>query len=1116
MRGGSKLLYLLLVVLALCGRVKAQIAGQGDLLVNLDARDPSAGTESWRNLGTLGAFVRVGAPSIATLGGVKAVMFDGKKDAYRGPVTVAATEGSTPRTIAVWAWNPTINSPEETVVSWGRRGGPDGTLLSLNWGSSTAYGGATHWAADLGWNGVPKPGRWHYLVYTYDGKVARLYEDTLEKSSRTVALQTAAGFHINLAAQNRANGEIQFVNEFDGTQQAGSLAIASVQICARAMSPEEIGRNFDAEAARYGAVRSRVLAQGVEKVDVGPFTLSLLRATQTAASLSPRGAAFDFTPGDRLAGRIGDGYYHLGDFTLRARLAGGTWVNASSATSEREKLQPVRDQDSVAAADLTSCLGTDCPVSVVRTWASVDGALALRFRLTNRMQQPVEIGAFGAAMVFNNLITGRSLEETHEKCSFCDPYIGGEAGYLQVTRLNGQGPALLVLPEKGTSFEAYRPLYDDPTPRDVTFEGFYEWMTLTAAYATNDWKQVRPWNQPTSRMLQPGESITYGYRFVLSPAIRNIERILIAEKRPVAIGIPGYVVATDQTARLFVHSAAEIRSAAVEPANALQIKLDSQRTPNGWRGCTVSGVQTGRCRLTITFADGMRQQIHYFVTPPETEQVRQLGRFHATNQWFTDPNDPFHRTFSFLPFNRETGQMVVQHPHSWFAGLSDEIGAGASVAMAMKNLGQPNADEIALLEKYVSSTLWGHVQNPDYSVRASLFFYEPAAVPGYRYTVNEGWNKERTETTWRSFNYPHVAAVYWALYHLARDYQGLTHTQSWDWYLDHAYRTSMAIRQFAPGYAAVGLMVGSVFPEIMRDLRREGWNDKANALEAYMKQRETHWAAQRYPFGSEMPWDSTGQEEIYTWCRYFGADDKAQVTLDAILGYMPTIPNWAYNGAGRRYFDAPVNGTRWPQIVRMTNHYGSSINAIPVLDAFRRNSDDLYLLRVGYAGMDQVLANIDAAGFGSYGFDADAAILQFDPYTADYGIAFYGYARNAGSYVVQNPEFGWLGFGCEVQEAKNEIRITPRDGFRKQVFLAPLGLWLTLDAGTFQSVVFDPGSRTVQIRLAPATPSTPTARLRLETGSRKSSLFAPAPILPMERGAYVVPLSDKPSSLTLK
>ena len=76
------------------------------------------------------------------MGGVKAVLFDGKRDAYRGPVTVAGIEGGAPRTIAVWAWNPAVDSPEETIVSWGRRGGPDGSMLGLNWGSSGAYGGA--------------------------------------------------------------------------------------------------------------------------------------------------------------------------------------------------------------------------------------------------------------------------------------------------------------------------------------------------------------------------------------------------------------------------------------------------------------------------------------------------------------------------------------------------------------------------------------------------------------------------------------------------------------------------------------------------------------------------------------------------------------------------------------------------------------------------------------------------------------------------------------------------------------------------------------------------------------------------------------------------------------
>ncbi len=1099
------------------------------LLVDLDARDSSAGTETWQNRGSLGSFKRIGNPKLIEIDGIPAVSFDGNQDAYQGPQTTGALEGRAPRTIEVWAYNPTVDSDEETLVAWGRRGGPDGSLMAFGWGRNPSYGAMAHWAADLGWNGVPKPKRWHYLVYTYDGATARVYDNGMEKSSRPISVRTGSGTTINLAAQNSGAGELQFHNEYTGGQQAGSLAIAEVRIRSGALTSHQISESFDREAKRYGATRpdaEGILAQGRETYTVGGFTLTLLRATQTAAALSPKGIDFDFLPGDRLLARASEGYYHLGDITLRLRTAGSPWQSYSSAAN-RDACPPLKS-DAFAACDLTAALGLPAsgtpgipgpPVTVHREWVDANGHLALRFRITNHGAQPVEIGALGAPMVFNNLITGHSLDETHDRCSFADPYIGGPAGYLQVTRLNGLGPALLVLPETGTSFEAYRPLYDDPTPRDVTFEGFYEWMAHTRAYADNEWKLAQPWNTPTSRVLNPGETATYGFRFALAPEIKKIEATLIAEKRPVVIGAPGYVLPTDQTGRLFVRSASPVVGIGTEPDAALRIKNDPGPTPHGWRGITLTGTKPGRYRLTILYANGLKQFIHYFVIPPEADQVRRLGAFHAAKQWFTDPQDPFGRTYSFLPYNRETGAMVVQHPHTWFSGLSDEIGAGASVAMAMKNLGQPNAHEIALLEKYVNTVLWGKLQNPQYGVRASLFYYEPKALPDYRYTVRGGWDKARTETLWRSFNYPHVAAVYWALYRLARDHEGLVTMQPWSWYLEHAYGTIMGMKRFAPGYAEVGLMVGSVFPEIVRDLRREGWNDKADEVEGYMHERERRWVGLRYPFGSEMPWDSTGQEEIYTWCRYFGADDKAQVTLNAILGYMPTVPNWAYNGAGRRYFDAPVNGTRWPQIVRMTNHYGSAINSIPVIDAYRRHPDDLYLLRVGYAGMSQILTNIDAEGFGSYGFDADPAILKFDPYTADYGIAFYGYARNAGAYAIKDPEFGWLGFGCELQQAEARIRILPRDAFRQRVFIGPAHLWLTLDAGAFVDVIYEPKSGLVRATLAPADHATRTALLRVTdtstSGPTGPQYTAPARLAKV-RDAYAIPLAAKPVTLDLK
>lgn len=176
-----------------------------------------------------------------------------------------------------------------------------------------------------------------------------------------------------------------------------------------------------------------------EQLTTNSFVVSF-DSSGRASRLAPKDLDFDFTPGDRLAARSGPEFYHLGDATLRIRSAGGTWQ----------------------ACRVTAALTENCPVIIRREWRNDNGLLTLRYRLENRTGTAVEIGAFGVAMVFNNELTTRSLEESHEKCSFADPYIGGDAGYLQVTRLNGKGPALLVLPETGTPFEAYRPIKEDP------------------------------------------------------------------------------------------------------------------------------------------------------------------------------------------------------------------------------------------------------------------------------------------------------------------------------------------------------------------------------------------------------------------------------------------------------------------------------------------------------------------------------------------------------------------------------------------------------------------------------------------------------------------------------
>src|SRR5262249_52029874 len=148
----------------------------------------------------------------------------------------------------------------------------------------------------------------------------------------------------------------------------------------------------------------------------------------------------------------------------------------------------------------------------------------------------------------------RTLPQAHEICSFFDPYVGRDAGYLQVTRLSGAGPALLVVPlnfgRTNTAFEAFRPL-NDASRRGQTFEGAFEWTVHSQAYAETDWKGVEQWNTPTSFTLPSRVGTGYGLRFLVADTIPTIEKTLAANDRPVAVGIPGYIVPMDIDAKLF-------------------------------------------------------------------------------------------------------------------------------------------------------------------------------------------------------------------------------------------------------------------------------------------------------------------------------------------------------------------------------------------------------------------------------------------------------------------------------------------------------------------------------------------------------------------------------------
>lgn len=750
---------------------------------------------------------------------------------------------------------------------------------------------------------------------------------------------------------------------------------------------------------------------------------------------------FDFATSKAKIDRTGSDFYQLGDVELALR-----------ATDQQEwAFFNTKDDQAL----------TNSPVKVNRQWTHQGDDVLFSTTLSNPGQNDIEIGGLGFAMIFNQIFTDNSLDESHNNSSFIDPYIGQDAGYLQVARLNGEKPTLLVVNGNNTPFEAYRPLNDDHTKKDVHFEGFYEWTVFSKAYFDTIWDGKRQWNTPSSFILKAGGSQTFTLKFIATTTPDQISDVLVHNGIPSASSLPSYVLHGQEQAELTIKTDKTISQIYSDPESA--IKISNASKPNTYL-LTRLHDYFGQARIVIAYSDHSKQTINYYVTESAENLVKQLADFHATHQWLNQP-DKYGRQHSFVTYDNEADRQVLDEFRSYISGDSDEAGAGPNLLMAIKNLLLPDQHQVEMLEQYVDDVLWGHLQNKDYSIRASLYYMNN--------DIMYSWNKARSEETWRAYNYPHQAAIYWVMYRLARNFDNLVTNHDWKWYLNQAYRTVMAMHKFCGKDAFLeleqyGLMVGSVHKAILENLKNEKWTEEAQQFENYMKNRYQTWASLQYPYGSEMPWDSTGQEEVYTWCNYFGDQDKAAKTVNAILAYTPLIPHWGYNGDSRRYFDSFVYGKR-EKITREFGHYGSSLNAIPILDNYKyHDSNDLFKLKVGYAASTSILSSIDQKGFGSMAFLTDPEFMEFEPYTSDFGQAFYGYAHDAGQYVYEKADGEWLSFGGSVTSYDEFLRLQPTDAFKHRLFLHTnqADLEINSEVAPIEYVDFNPDINEMRIQFS--------------------------------------------------
>ena len=633
---------------------------------------------------------------------------------------------------------------------------------------------------------------------------------------------------------------------------------------------------------------------------------------------------------------------NFSDVAFYSSSRGGDAVNVTTL-SPSDALWPPSTNRIIEAVDLTPTLlapgqvDTRYPLGglhVVRSFedpADAAGGLVMRFTLSvdANASEGVAVRGLGLSMVSDNTWGGLNTTQVAAGLSFMDPHIGRDQSWHTWSRADGSR-TLVAMPysdehSHGAPMEAYRPVFEDA---GWTQAGTYEWVIHSAGWADEwavqrqtplnsfqdppgpwpnpkspwpswhlnetifipDKEHTRQWHQPTSLVLQPGESRAYAIRLALADAgPQSRDELLLAAGHVAYHAVPGYVLAPDMRAggapRLLLElpKGGHMRLVNATSSNPHAVEILSVGTVGSSAAeVTLTARAAGRARIELTFSDGTIGTAHYIVVGAKSlrEHVSNYGRFAVETAWLPhDYPDPFARGSSIVPWDREDHRHVMQDGRTFVVGLSDDAGGAAHLGLAAKNAYAPSAREIAALEEYVNSTLFGEkppdscggeCASPHFSlqsldslrIRMTVFYYH--YTPDYHtalqvnvsghdeyYTeldkcyIGPSWcgfnaitNMSKPDwapADYRQYNFPHTIAVYYSLYLAARNLDQMPTARPWAFYLRQAADTllSLGCCQGPPGGSnlstayechcvpTVGLMDGTVFREVLLALHAE-------------------------------------------------------------------------------------------------------------------------------------------------------------------------------------------------------------------------------------------------------------------------------------------------------
>ena len=204
-------------------------------------------------------------------------------------------------------------------------------------------------------------------------------------------------------------------------------------------------------------------------------------------------------------------------------------------------------------------------------------------------------------------------------------------------------------------------------------------------------------------------------------------------------------------------------------------------------------------------------------------------------------------------------------------------------------------------------------------------------------------------------------------------------------------------------------------------------------------------------------------------------------------------------------------GGKLKRIERQIHHYGSGLNSLVALSAYRDDPEDSYLMRVGYGGTSGPMSNINQDGFAAASFHSWPDTLKWDGISGDYGPNFLGMALGSGAYVVDDKDLGLVVYGGVLEtNPEGGVTVQPRDPTRRRIFIGPLGVTITVDAGVIDSFTYtgDSGAIAVTLSQLPDAPKAASAVMWVESNSNGATYSVTTANVSKARGGWQIPLTE--------